>query len=99
MKKGFMFKSLRVVIVISTAVIIAVLLITLRPKAERQVAVEKGRLVETMTVRAENINMTIEAYGTVKAREALKLVAEVRGRIVKIDSSFKEGSFVKKGLH
>jgi len=97
MKKGFMFKSLRVVIVISAAVIIAVLLITLRPKAQRQVTVEKGRLVETMTVKAENVNMTIEAYGTVKAREALKLVAEVRGRIVKIDSSFKEGSFVKKG--
>jgi len=97
MKKGFMFKSLRVVIVISAAVIIAVLLITLRPRAQRQVIVEKGRLVETMTVKAENINMTIEAYGTVKAREALKLVAEVRGRIVKIDSSFKEGSFVKKG--
>lgn len=97
MKKGFMFKSLRVVIVIIAAVIIAVLLVTIRPKAQRQVAVEKGRLVETMTVKAENINMTIEAYGTVKAREALKLVAEVRGRIVKIDSSFNEGSFVKKG--
>ncbi len=97
MKKGFTFKSLRVIIVILVAVIIAVLLITLRPKAQRQVTVEKGRLVETMAVKAENINMTIEAYGTVKAREALKLVAEVRGRIVKIDSSFKEGSFVKKG--
>ena len=97
MKKGFMFKSLRVVIVVSTAIIIAVLLITLRPRAQRQVVVEKGRLVETMTVKAENINMTIEAYGTVKAREALKLVAEVRGRIVKIDSSFKEGSLVRKG--
>ena len=97
MKKGFMFKSFRVVIVITAAIIIAVLLVTLRPKAQRQVTVEKGRLVETMTVKAENINMTIEAYGTVKAREALKLVAEVRGRIVKIDSSFKEGNFVKKG--
>ena len=97
MKKGFMFNSFRVVIVITAAIIIAVLLITLRPKAQRQVTVEKGRLVETMTVKAENINMTIEAYGTVKAREALKLVAEVRGRIVKIDSSFKEGNFVKKG--
>ncbi|MCP4374150.1 MAG: HlyD family efflux transporter periplasmic adaptor subunit [Deltaproteobacteria bacterium] len=97
MKKGFMFKFLRVVIVIIVAVVIAVLLITLRPKAQRQVPAEKGRLVETMTVKAEDINMTIEAYGTVKAREALKLVAEVRGRIVKVDSSFKEGNFVKKG--
>jgi len=97
MKKGFMFKSIRVVIVISMAIAIAGLLIVLRPKAERQVPAEKGRLVETMTAKAENINMTIEAYGTVKAREALKLVAEVRGRIVNIDSSFKEGSFVKKG--
>ncbi|MBT8350210.1 MAG: efflux RND transporter periplasmic adaptor subunit, partial [Deltaproteobacteria bacterium] len=76
---------------------ISLLLITLKPKAERQVAVEKGRLVETMIVEAEDINMSIEAYGTVKAREALKLVAEVRGRIVKIDPSFKEGNFVKKG--
>ena len=66
MKKGFMFKSLRVVIVISAAFIIAGLLFILRPKAQRQVTVEKGRLVETMTVKAENINMTIEAYGTVK---------------------------------
>jgi len=97
MKKGFMFKSFRVVIVIIVAVGIAVLLITLRPKAQRQVPAEKGRLVETMTVKAEDINMTIEAYGTVKAREALKLVAEVRGRIVKMDPSFKEGNFVKKG--
>jgi multidrug resistance efflux pump len=97
MKKGFMFKSLRVVIVIGVAFIIAGLLFILKPKAQRQVPAEKGRLVETMTVKAENINMTIEAYGTVKAREALKLVAEVRGRIVKMDSSFKEGNFVKKG--
>jgi len=97
MKKGVMFKSLRVFIVIIAAASIALLLITLKPKAERQVTVEKGRLVETMTVKAEDINMSIEAYGTVKAREALKLVAEVRGRIVKIDSSFKEGNFVKKG--
>jgi membrane fusion protein, multidrug efflux system len=97
MKKGFMFKSLRVVIVISAAFIIAGLLFILRPKAQRQVPAEKGRLVETMTVKAEDINMTIEAYGTVKAREVLKLVAEVRGRIVKIDSFFKEGNFVKKG--
>ncbi|NNK85245.1 MAG: efflux RND transporter periplasmic adaptor subunit [Desulfobacterales bacterium] len=97
MKKGFLFKSLRVFIVIIAAASISLLLITLKPKAERQVAVEKGRLVETMIVEAEDINMSIEAYGTVKAREALKLVAEVRGRIVKIDPSFKEGNFVKKG--
>ena len=97
MKKGAIFKTLRVFAVILVAIIIAMVLVTLRPEAERRIIEETGRLVEVFTAKAEKVQMYIEAYGTVEPREALKLVAEVRGQIVDISSSFKEGGFAKKG--
>ncbi len=97
MKKDFMFKSMRVVVVLGLSVAIAALLITLRPRAQRQVRTEVERLVEVLSVKSEDLNMIIDGYGTVKPRETLKLVAEIRGQIIDIDSSFKEGSFIKKG--
>jgi multidrug efflux pump subunit AcrA (membrane-fusion protein) len=98
MKKDFMFKSMRVVVVLALSVAIAAALITLRPEAQRQVRTETGPLVEVLSVKAEDLNMIIDGYGTVKPRETLKLVAEIRGQIVDIHSSFKEGSFIKKGV-
>lgn len=97
MKNIFMFRAVRVVIVLALAVMIAILLITLRPKSKRVTPTKTGILVETLTAKAEDLDMIIETYGTVKPREILKLVAEVRGKIVKIHSSFKEGGFIKKG--
>ncbi len=98
MKKSFMFKSARVVVVLALSVTIAALLITLRPGPQRQVRTETGPLVEVLSVKAEDLNMIIDGYGTVKPRETLKLVAEISGQIVDIHSSFKEGSFIKKGV-
>jgi RND family efflux transporter MFP subunit len=97
MKKGAAFKTIRVFAVILVAIIIAMVLVRLRPQAERRTVEETGRLVEVFAARAEKVQMYIEAYGTVEPREALKLVAEVRGQIVDISSSFKEGGLVKKG--
>ena len=97
MKKGLMFKTIRVALVIGLAVVISILLIRFSPKAERQIPVETGRLVEVMTAKAETLTMTVESYGTVQPREELKLVAEVRGQIVDIHPAFKEGDFIQKG--
>ena len=97
MKKGFIYKAVRVVVVIALAIIVSMLLITLRPKAKRVVREETGRLVEVLTAKAEDVNMIIEAYGTVKPREMLRLVAEVKGQIVQLHPSFKEGGFIPKG--
>jgi multidrug efflux pump subunit AcrA (membrane-fusion protein) len=97
MKKGAIFKTIRAFAVILVAIIIAMVMVILRPEAERRVIEETGRLVEVFAAKAEKVQMYIEAYGTVEPREALKLVAEVRGQIVEISSSFKEGEFVKKG--
>jgi RND family efflux transporter MFP subunit len=98
MKKGAIFKTIRAFAVILVAIIIAMVMVILRPEAERRVIEETGRLVEVFAAKAEKVQMYIEAYGTVEPREALKLVAEVRGQIVEISSSFKEGEFVKKGI-
>ena len=97
MKKGATFKTIRVFAVILAAVIIAAVLVILRPKAERRVVEDVGRLVEVFAVRAEKVQMVIEAYGTVKPREELLLVAEVRGQIVATDPTFEEGAFVTRG--
>ncbi|MDO9567658.1 MAG: efflux RND transporter periplasmic adaptor subunit [Candidatus Desulfaltia sp.] len=97
MKKGFMFKSMRVVVVLALSVAVAVLLVMLQPGAKRQVKTETGRLVEVLSVKSEDLNMIIDGYGTVIPRETLKLAAEIKGQIIDVDSSFKEGSFIKKG--
>jgi RND family efflux transporter MFP subunit len=97
MKKGGLFKTIRVFTVLLVALIIAVTLSIMRPKAERQVPERKGRLVEVFPARAEDFQMIVEAFGTVAPRQSLKLVAQVRGQIVDIYQSFKEGGFVKKG--
>ena len=97
MKKGALYKTIRVFVVLLVAVVIAVALVIARPKAKRQVPVEKGRLVEVFSAKSEDVQMVVESFGTVEPRESLKLVAQVRGPIVEISPTFKEGSFVKKG--
>ena len=96
MKKGAIFKTVRVFVVILAAILIAAVLVILRPKAERRVVEETGRLVEVFAARAEKVQMVIEAYGTVKPREELLLVAEVRGQIVATAPAFEEGNFVTR---
>jgi len=97
MKKGGMFKTIRVFLVLLVAIVIAATLVIMRPKAERQVPDEKGRLVEVFPARAENIQMVVESFGTVAPRESLKLVAQVPGQVVDLNPDFKEGSFIEKG--
>ena len=96
MKKGGLFKTIRVFVVIFIALVIAVVLVVMRPKAQRLVPVDKGLLVEVVPAKAEDIQMVVESFGTVMPRESLKLVAQVRGQIVEIDPVFKEGGFVQK---
>jgi multidrug resistance efflux pump len=98
MKKGVIYKTVRVIFVLAASAIIAFLLIILRPKAERQTPVRIGRLVEVIPVKAETLTMTVESFGTVQPREVLKLVAEVRGQIVYLHPSFKEGNLIRNGL-
>jgi RND family efflux transporter MFP subunit len=97
MRKGAIFKAVRVVAVLAAATIVAATLVILRPQAERQVPVEKGRLVEVFPARTEDVQMVVESFGTVAPRESLKLVAQVHGSVVAISPDFKEGNYIEKG--
>ncbi len=96
MKKGALFKTVRVFVVLFIALVIAVVLVIMRPRAERQVPVDKGHLVEVFAAKTENVEMVVDTFGTVAPRESLKLVAQVRGQIVAIDPAFEEGGFVQE---
>ena len=97
MKKGTLFKTVRVVVVLLVSVAIAVVLVRLRPRAEKQERPLDGRLVEVMRTHSQTLPMIVEAYGTVAPRESLSLVTEVRGQAVAMHPAFNEGGFVPSG--
>ena len=97
MKKGVLFKTVRVLLVLAASLAIAKVLWVLRPEAERQELADNGRLVEVFAARAQTLVMTVEAYGTVQPRESLDLVAEVKGRVAALGASFVEGAAVNQG--
>ena len=97
MKRGALFKTVRVLVVLLVSVAVAFLLVQLRPRAEKQERVSNGRLVEVVATRSESLPMVVEAYGTVSPREALRLVAQVRGEVVALHPDFIEGGFVRSG--
>ncbi len=97
MQKGVVYKTVRVAVVLLISMAIAIALVRLRPRAEKQVRTQQGRLVEVMRTRSQTLPMIVETYGTVAARESLKLVTEVRGRVVALNPAFIEGGFVESG--
>jgi RND family efflux transporter MFP subunit len=96
MKKGALYKTARVLLVIGVALIAALLLVALRPEPVRQAPKEAGRLVEVMPAKAVKTHVSVEGFGTVEPQDALKLVAEVPGVIVGMADTFEEGGFFEK---
>ncbi len=90
-------KGILILAILTGAIFLSFFLASLKPKAERRIIDEKAPLVEVLTAKSKVVNMIIEAYGTVKPRQVLKLVSEVRGRIIDIHPFFKEGWVVEKG--
>lgn len=97
MKKGVMFKTVRVAVVLLVSVAIAVVLVRMRPRAEKQERPSDGRLVEVVRTHSQTLPMIVEAYGTVAPRESLNLVAEVRGQVAVMHPAFIEGGFANAG--
>jgi multidrug efflux pump subunit AcrA (membrane-fusion protein) len=96
MQKGVLFKSVRVIVVIACALVVAAMLVALRPKAQRQIPPKTGRLVEVFSVNPQSISMPIKAFGTISPREKLLLFAEVGGEVTAIEPRFAEGYCVNK---
>jgi len=90
------FRTLRALLVVVGAMGIAALLVIFGHRPERRQQAEPLPLVQVLAVAPVSVTADVEGYGTVKATETLRLVAEVRGKIVAIHPLFAEGGFIPK---
>jgi RND family efflux transporter MFP subunit len=82
---------MRSLVVLAAAVGIAVLLVVLKPKPEKQAPPPASLLVEVVKVKASSPAMVVNSYGTVRPTESLALVSEVKGKVVELSPNFEEG--------
>ncbi|MCP4113988.1 MAG: efflux RND transporter periplasmic adaptor subunit [Desulfobacteraceae bacterium] len=94
MKHGKLFRGVRSIVVLAAAVFGAVFLVAIRSEPERRTIDDSVPVVQVAEARAETRTMVIDAFGTVKPRDTLKLTAEVPGRVVFIHEGFKEGGAI-----
>ncbi len=90
-------KGLRIAFVLIISLGVAAFFIKTRPHPGQKTVKNVEPLVEVVEVRKTSANMMIQTYGTVRSGENLSLMAEVKGRIVKMAPDFEEGSYFPKG--
>jgi multidrug efflux pump subunit AcrA (membrane-fusion protein) len=95
--KAKVVKITRSLVVLGLAIGIAAALIKLKPKPQKQPPPPASLLVEVMQVKASSPAMVVKSYGTVRPSESLKLVSEVKGKVVEMAPTFEEGGFFRKG--
>ena len=83
--------------VLGAAILIAVLMVTLRPEPEEQERVEQAPLVEVTAFEQGTGPLEVRGSGTVQARETVTVGAEVSGRLVYVNPAFREGRIVPRG--
>lgn len=66
-------------------------------EAVRAIPVDRGRVVRTLHLKMKKKTFLISAYGTVRPRNEIKVVAEVSGRVIYRSDGFRSGGFVEKG--
>ncbi|MGM0642522.1 MAG: efflux RND transporter periplasmic adaptor subunit [Thermodesulfobacteriota bacterium] len=93
---GFLFRSIRAVIVIAAAAGIAVFLVSVKSGPEKRTVSRTVPLVEGMKVQKVSRVMEVEAFGTVEPLKSVKISAEVPGRIDYINPLFEEGEKIEK---
>jgi len=93
-------KALRFIIplvIISLAALIAYALIATRPEPPRFAGHAAVPRVEVIPMDKEDYRIMLRSQGTVQARTQSSMVAEVRGRLIEIDPTFRDGGFFEKG--
>ena len=79
------------------AIVIAVLMVALRPAPEGSERVEQVPLVEVIPFKAASGSIPVVASGTVEAKEEMTVATQVSGRISYVNRNFKEGGVVRAG--
>ncbi len=92
---SFLFRLIRVLIVLGIAAGVAFWLYTSRQKPEKKELVRTPPGVRVIEAQPKNEAMTVEAFGTIFPRKKVDLAVEVAGRIDYIHPSFREGGFIR----
>jgi len=97
MKKRQKWFLLSAVVVLAGGGTLTARLVRNPREAVRAIPVDRGRIVRTIRLEKKEKTFLISAYGTVRPRNEVKVVAEVSGRVIHRSDGFRNGGFVKKG--
>ncbi len=94
---SFLFRLMRVVVVLLLAAGVALWLFVSREKPQKKEMTDTPPKVLCVPAVSGTSDMTVEAFGTVTPRNSVKLAMEVAGRIDYIHPDFREGARINKG--
>jgi RND family efflux transporter MFP subunit len=89
-------RKLLILGILSIAVVLAVLMVQMRPAPPRKDMVDLDPLVETLTLELMTANFEVRSQGTVRPRTETVLSAEVSGTITNISPEFTAGGVFGK---
>lgn len=85
------------VLIVGVAIVVATLLIMLKPQPVEVVPEQRPILVDVLEVQRQDLAIRVKAQGVVQPSAKSSLVSEVTGRIVEISDSFNAGGFFRAG--
>ena len=86
-----------VVFVLILALGAAVILVKTGPKAQRQLPEIQPPAVRVLTLAPEEVTLDLDAFGTLKPRRRVRIIAEVSGRVISLHPRFKAGGSIPQG--
>jgi len=98
MNQSKLKKTLLPIVILIATVVIAQVIIKNPPKSNRGKGGESAQItVETKVLSAQNYQVILDSFGTVKPRTNSILVAQVSGEINEVSREFTDGGFFEKG--
>lgn len=83
--------------ILAAAIILAVLMVAVRPEPVEEERIEEVPLVQTIPFATASGGILVTATGTVEPIEEVVVAAQVSGRINYVDPAFREGNVVSSG--
>lgn len=80
--------------IVAGGILIMSALIMLKEPPVRENKVYLAPLVKAVTLRAEDIKMSVSGYGTVTPKVQVEIVPQVGGKVVEVNPRFKAGGFI-----
>ncbi len=87
----------RIILILFVGFAIASILYLTRPRPKQLSHTDLGQLVTVMPAWLSPTTITVEGFGTVRAKTEVTEIAEVSGRITLMSPKLEEGMFFKKG--